>query len=106
MLTYFRLDESPKEDAANFDNGVFWIDYKSVQHYFDVLYMNWDPGMFPHSTSLHGAWAGSRGPAKDLISMGDNPQYRLELGDSSQGGAVWLLLSRHIPSNIRLASTC
>ena len=73
------------EDAANFDNGVFWIDYKSLQHYFDVLYMNWDPGMFPHSTSLHGAWAGSRGPAKDLISMGDNPQYRLDLGNSSRG---------------------
>ena len=58
--------------------------------------MNWDPAMFRHSTSLHGAWAGSRGPAKDLISMGDNPQYKLELGDVSQGGAVWLLLSRHI----------
>ena len=89
------LDYDP-EDAANFDNGVFWIDYKSLQHYFDVLYMNWDPAMFRHSTSLHGAWAGSRGPAKDLISVGDNPQYRLELGDTSQGGAVWLLLSRHI----------
>ena len=97
--TFRRALNYDPEDAANFDNGVFWIDWKSLLHYFDVLYMNWDPGMFRHSTSLQGAWAGSRGPAKDLISMGDNPQYRLDLlGDSwsSQGGAVWLLLSRHI----------
>ena len=54
-----QLDYNP-EDAANFDNGVFWIDYKSLQHYFDVLYMNWDPGMFRHSTVQHGGWAGDK----------------------------------------------
>ena len=89
------LDYNP-EDAANFDNGVFWIDYKSLQHYFDVLYMNWDPGMFPHSTVLHGGWSGDRGPAKDLVSMEHNPQFSLEIREAGAGGAVWLLLSRHI----------
>ena len=90
-----QLDYNP-EDAANFDNGVFWIDYKSLQHYFDVLYMNWDPAMFRHSTVQHGGWSGDKGPAKDLITMEHNPQYRLEVRDASGGGAVWLLLSRHI----------
>ena len=84
------------EDAANFDNGVFWIDYKSLQHYFDVLYMNWDPAMFRHSTVMHGGWAANTGPAKDLITMEHNPQFKLEIKDAAGGGAVWLLLSRHI----------
>eukprot|EP00092_Neocalanus_flemingeri_P004142 GFUD01004456.1.p1 GENE.GFUD01004456.1~~GFUD01004456.1.p1 ORF type:complete len:815 (-),score=258.12 GFUD01004456.1:609-3053(-) len=90
-----QLNYNP-EDAANFDNGVFWIDYTSLQHYFDVLYMNWDPAMFRHNTTLHGAWQAGRGPAKDIMNMGDNPQFRLEVKEASGGGAVWLLLSRHI----------
>jgi len=90
-----KLDYDP-EDAANFDNGVFWIDYKSLQHYFDVLYLNWDPGMFSHQTTVHGAWSGNKGPAKDIMSMGDNPQFSLTVRDAGAGGAVWLLLSRHI----------
>jgi len=89
------LDYNP-DDAANFDNGVFWIDYKSLQHYFDVLYMNWDPGMFPHTSCLHQMWSAGRGPAKDMINIGENPQMRLEVRGASNGGAVWLLLSRHI----------
>lgn len=89
------LDYNP-EDAANFDNGVFWIDYVSLQHHFDVLYMNWDPGMFPHTSCLHQSWAAGRGPAKDLINIGENPQLRLEIRGAAGGGAVWLLLSRHI----------
>ena len=94
--TYRHQLEYNPDDAANFDNGVFWIDYKSLQHYFDVLYMNWDPTMFRHSTVQHGGWSGDKGPAKDLITMEHNPQYRLEVRDAAGGGAVWLLLSRHI----------
>merc|ERR1719450_512708 len=90
-----QLNYNP-EDAVNFDNGVFWIDYKSLQHYFDVLYMNWAPAMFRHSTVLHGGWDGDKGPAKDLITMENNPQFKLEITNAAKGGAVWLLLSRHI----------
>ena len=75
---------------------MFWIDYKSLQHYFDVLYLNWDPGMFPHTSCLHQMWSAGRGPAKDMINIGENPQMRLEVRGASNGGAVWLLLSRHI----------
>ena len=53
---------------------MFWIDYKSLQHYFDVLYLNWDPGMFPHTSSIHQTWSAGRGPAKDMINIGENPQ--------------------------------
>jgi len=52
--------------------------------------------MFRHSTTWHGAWQAGRGPAKDMMNMGENPQFRLEVKDANNGGAVWLLLSRHI----------
>lgn len=31
--------------ASMFDNGVFWIDYDSICKFFDVIYMNWNPGL-------------------------------------------------------------
>ncbi|CAH1395446.1 unnamed protein product [Nezara viridula] len=34
------------------------------------------------------------GPAKDTFNIGDNPQFRLQVGDGK--GAVWILLTRHI----------
>ena len=52
--------------------------------------------MFRHSTVMHGGWAANTGPAKDLITMEHNPQFKLEIKDAAGGGAVWLLLSRHI----------
>ena len=52
--------------------------------------------MFSHQTTVHGAWSGNKGPAKDIMSMGDNPQFSLTVRDAGAGGAVWLLLSRHI----------
>jgi len=84
------------EDAANFDNGVFWIDYKSLQKYFDVLYLNWNPSLFSHTFHLQQLWNAGNGPAKDIINIGENPQFSLEVRDCSGGGAVWVLLSRHI----------
>jgi len=84
------------EDAANFDNGVFWIDYKSMQQYFDVLYLNWSPHLFQHNTVIHQLWRAGSGPAKDVYNIGENPQFSLEIRDCSNGGAVWILLSRHI----------
>ena len=67
------------EDAANFDNGVFWIDYKSLQKYFDVLYLNWNPALFQNSFHLHQLWKAGSGPAKDIINIGENPQFSLEV---------------------------
>ena len=46
------LDYNP-DNAATFDNGVFWIDYQSVRKFFDVIYMNWNPTLFKHSHTIH-----------------------------------------------------
>ena len=67
------------EDAANFDNGVFWIDYKSLQKYFDVLYLNWSPSLFQNTFVLHQLWRAGAGPAKDIYNIGENPQFSLEV---------------------------
>jgi len=34
------------------------------------------------------------GPVKDVYNIGENPQFRLEVGPGT--GEVWLLLTRHI----------
>ena len=33
--------------------GVFWIDWKSVCHFFDVTYINWKPKLFDHKSTIH-----------------------------------------------------
>ncbi|PIK62226.1 putative calpain-7-like [Apostichopus japonicus] len=80
-------------NAQQFDNGVFWIDYQSLCRFFDVLYLNWNPSLFPRTYVLHSTWTASEGPKKDVVTMGNNPQYRLEVKGQ---GPVWILLSRHI----------
>ncbi|XP_072028710.1 calpain-7-like [Amphiura filiformis] len=86
------LNFDPK-DAQQYDNGVFWIDLDSLCHFFDVIYLNWNPALFPHTYVLHSSWNAAEGPKKDSYNIGNNPQYRL---DVKGPGATWILLSRHI----------
>ncbi|XP_057659108.1 calpain-7-like [Diorhabda carinulata] len=89
-----RLNFDPSS-AAQFDNGVFWIDYDSLCKFFDVFYMNWNPELFKHTYCIHQSWNAGTGPVKDLYSISENPQFSLDVqGDGA--GAVWLLLTRHI----------
>lgn len=81
--------------AAMIDNGVFWIDLESAKRFFDVIYVNWNPNIFSHTTCYHQTWTAKEGPKKDSYSIGDNPQYRLEIKPSNSA-AVWVLLTRHI----------
>ncbi|KAG6449017.1 hypothetical protein O3G_MSEX005827 [Manduca sexta] len=81
------------DSAAQYDNGVFWIDYSSILRFFDVFYLNWNPEMFHYTYCIHQKWDAGNGPAKDAYNIGENPQFSLHV----QGkGAVWLLLTRHI----------
>jgi len=81
--------------AQQFDNGVFWIDWQSALHFFDVVYMNWNPEMFPKKISFHSAWLANDGPTKETYTLASNPQYMLEVS-TKQPTVVWILLSRHI----------
>ncbi|CAG9786534.1 unnamed protein product [Diatraea saccharalis] len=81
------------DSAAQYDNGVFWIDYASILNFFDVFYLNWNPELFTFTYCIHQKWDAGNGPAKDAYNIGENPQFSLHV----QGeGAVWLLLTRHI----------
>ncbi|CAH2048365.1 unnamed protein product, partial [Iphiclides podalirius] len=81
------------DSAAQYDNGVFWIDYASILKFFDVFYLNWNPGLFQYTYCIHQKWDAGNGPAKDAYNVGENPQFSLLARDK---GAIWLLLTRHI----------
>ena len=46
------LNYDPKM-AFNVDNGIFWIDYESLMRFFDVLYLSWNPQLFPYTNAFH-----------------------------------------------------
>ncbi|XP_023726800.1 calpain-7 isoform X2 [Cryptotermes secundus] len=81
--------------AAMFDNGVFWIDYDSILRFYDVFYLNWNPGLFSYTYCIHQSWSAGTGPIKDAYNIGENPQFRMEVKPGASG-AVWILLTRHI----------
>lgn len=107
------LDYDPTS-AASFDNGIFWIDYTSILHHFEVFCMNWNPTLFPYTSCIHKyielyfqkkkklnfkiiyrTWNAGTGPVCDLYNISENPQFCLDVGNVSSG-AVWILLTRHI----------
>ncbi|XP_014780312.1 calpain-7 [Octopus bimaculoides] len=88
------LNYDPKS-AQSFDNGVFWIDYESICHFYEVIHINWNPELFKHTTCIHSAWQAREGPKKDSYNISFNPQYHLEV-KSTQPSTLWILLTRHI----------
>eukprot|EP00055_Hartaetosiga_balthica_P012016 m.56673 g.56673 ORF g.56673 m.56673 type:complete len:820 (+) comp7811_c0_seq1:113-2572(+) len=87
------------EKHVEHDDGEFWIDWDSLSHFFDVMYMNWNPAPLPFGTTHHYCWkASGKGARKDLYNMQYNPQYVLRIDEKKNHGRVWLLLSRHITS--------
>ncbi|KAK2902793.1 hypothetical protein QQF64_010354 [Cirrhinus molitorella] len=93
LLKYLNFD--PKT-AQKFDNGVFWIIWEDLCQYYDVIYLSWNPALFKESSCIHSSWDGKQGPVKDVYSLANNPQYKLEVQCPQGGAAVWVLLTRHI----------
>uniref|UniRef100_A0A4W6DPY2 Calpain 7 n=1 Tax=Lates calcarifer TaxID=8187 RepID=A0A4W6DPY2_LATCA len=93
LLKYLNFD--PKT-AQKFDNGVFWISWEDLCQYYDVIYLSWNPALFKESSCIHSSWDGKQGPVKDVYSLANNPQYKLEVQCPAGGAAVWVLLTRHI----------
>ncbi|CAH8518993.1 unnamed protein product [Heterobilharzia americana] len=105
-----------RSSAQLIDNGVFWIDYDSLCHFFDVFYINWDPELFQHTTCVNDCWLAGSGPKKDSYASADNPQYNLEVSAHVES-PIWILLTRHIvdktdmvkimklPSNLSISSS-
>ncbi|XP_046839580.1 calpain-7-like isoform X2 [Xenia sp. Carnegie-2017] len=86
-----------RNSAIRVDNGVFWIDWKHLLNYFDVLYVNWNPKTFLNRYVLHSTWKSADGPVRDSYNLGENPQYKLQINVTSEKSpVVWILLSRHI----------
>lgn len=46
------LNYDPNQECYN-DKGVFWIDYDSLLKFFDVLYLSWNPDLFPYTSVIH-----------------------------------------------------
>ncbi|KAM6935619.1 LOW QUALITY PROTEIN: calpain-7 [Lycodopsis pacificus] len=93
LLKYLNFD--PKT-AQKFDNGVFWISWEDLCQYYDVIYLSWNPALFKDSSCIHSSWDGEQGPVKDVYSLANNPQFKLEVQCPTGGAAVWVLLTRHI----------
>ncbi|KAM8826921.1 LOW QUALITY PROTEIN: calpain-7 [Synchiropus picturatus] len=93
LLKYLNFD--PKT-AQKFDNGVFWICWEDLCQFYDVIYLSWSPALFRESSCIHSTWDGKQGPVKDVYSLANNPQYKLEVQCPAGGAAVWVLLTRHI----------
>lgn len=81
------LNYDPKLQV-DVDNGVFWIDYHSLLHHFDNFYLNWSPSMFAYTSCIHGIWPVNQGPVKDLLNLGDNPQYVLRINSSQKASLM------------------
>lgn len=64
-----------------------------------------DEALAAGSIFFSSTWSQKEGPVKDLYNLSDNPQYRLELKNSTnQSAAVWILLTRHITDKADFAN--
>lgn len=95
----FRLEVGYNPDiAAKLDDGVFWICWDDIMHYFQNFHLSWNPVLFRSRLTVHGCWPKDQGPSDDTFNIGENPQYTLTLSDKAiqQKATIWILISRHV----------
>ncbi|KAI9910875.1 hypothetical protein PsorP6_010711 [Peronosclerospora sorghi] len=102
----FYATEETEAGREQDDDGLFWIDFGSVKRYFESLYMNWNPCLFPYKGVYHEHWSAELGPMNDSLTLGFNPQYSLKFCNNqtaeerttaaTESCTVWVLLSRHV----------
>ena len=102
------IDDMTMEESTRTEKlrpGLFWMDSHQITQNFKYMYLNWNPGLFSYRQDHHFTWdlKKSRSP---IGSFKSNPQYLLKCGE---GGACWILLSRHfletVPSEVSLVQT-
>lgn len=88
---------SPIEESAHhieeeaLQPGSFWMKLEDIVQSFEVLYLNWNPGLFKHRNDVHFVWELSE-DRSPFQSCRTKPQYSLT---SDVDESVWVLLSRH-----------
>jgi calpain-7 len=85
-------------EAAQHDDGIFYIAWEDILLYFRNLQLSWNPRLFSYRMTTHGMWPESQGLKNDTFNVGENPQYILQLSDEAvaRKPTVWVLLSRHV----------
>jgi calpain-7 len=71
--------------------GTFWMDFHSVFHHYENLYINWNPGLFNHREDRHFSWNIAERQQASTILDG-HPQFTVT---ADSDGEIWLLLNRH-----------
>ena len=82
------LDGDNSEDMIP---GTFWMDFGHIFHYFENLYLNWQPGLFKCRQDLHLSWD-LMAQTNAQSSFETNPQCSITSTDEVD---IWLLLNRH-----------
>ena len=84
--------------AKKQDDGIFWICWDDILHYFQEFYLLWNPTLFSTHHVLHGHWSQNQGPTDDTFNVGENPQHTVTLSDRAihKRATLWILISRHV----------
>ncbi len=85
-------------DLAEYDNGIFWIDFDSVVDHFETMDINWNPALLVYRKSVWDMWPAAS-MANDEYNLLSNPQYAIEfLFNPTERGSgevvCWAILTK------------
>lgn len=91
----------PRHMSSNAAPRTFTMSWTEACNRLDSLYLNWDPALLSQSLAVHFTLR-PHAEAGIPLSVGQNPQFRLELGavGVGEGEEVWLHLARHLRKDV------